>query len=186
VVDIYIGIGSNIDPFKNIPAALEVLRDAFPSIKFSRVFESEAVGFDGDNFLNLVAFFNSEDLISNGLVVEETVSSSLAQENVKNQNKQLSILIKQLKNIENDLGRQRGSKKFSDRNIDIDILLFGELEITNPIELPRGEILENAYVLWPLSELAPKLTIPNSNITYVKCWTQFDKSLQELIPVELV
>ena len=173
MVDIYIGIGSNIDPFKNIPAALVVLKGAFPSIRFSRVFESEAIGFEGDNFLNLVAFFSSEDVLCKTADVN-TQSESILQ------------LIKQLKTIENNLGRERGSKKFSDRNIDIDILLFGELEITAPIELPRGEILENAYVLWPLSELKPELMPPNNRITYSELWEQFDKSLQKLSPVALV
>ncbi len=168
MVDIYIGIGSNIDPYKNIPIALTVLKDAFPSIQYSRVFESEAVGFEGDNFLNLVACFSFDEVDS-----EENEITSL------------SILIKQLKNIENDLGRQRGSLKFSDRNIDIDILLFGDLIISKPIELPRGEILENAYVLWPLSELAPELTVPDSEKTYSECWTQFDKALQKLTPTAL-
>jgi len=168
VVDIYIGIGSNINPYKNVPIALMVLKEAFPSIQYSRVFESEAVGFEGDNFLNLVACFSVDEIDSE-----------------KNGASRLPILIKQLKKIENDLGRQKGSKKFSDRNIDIDILLFGDLIINNPIELPRGEILDNAYVLWPLSEIAPEMLAPNSKVTYSEYWTQFDKSLQKLTPIVL-
>ena len=57
MVDIYIGIGSNIDVQINIKKACERLRLDFPSIEFSRVFESASVGFEGDNFLNLVAQF---------------------------------------------------------------------------------------------------------------------------------
>lgn len=172
MVDIYIGIGSNIDPFKNIPMALNVLEKRFPSIKFSRVFESEAVGFKGDNFLNLVAVFSSNDLN-----LEKASQLSQAQ--------LLTRLVKKLKEIESELGRQKGSKKFSDRIIDIDILLFGDLETNDPIELPRDEILENAYVLWPLSELANELTPPNAIETYAECWNRFDKLKQKLMPVAL-
>ena len=170
MVDVYIGIGSNIEPKINIKNACERLCLDFPSIEFSRIFESASVGFEGDNFLNLVARFKSEDIFP--------------LEDLNNQ-QALSRLIKQLKQIENELGRVRGSQKFSDRNIDIDILLYGDLQTNQPIELPRDEILENAYVLWPLAEIAPELTEPSSNKTYTQYWSEFDKSLQTLKPVEL-
>ena len=160
MVDIFIGIGSNIMPEKNISKVLVLLKDRFPSIEFSRVFESEAVGFKGDNFLNLVGKFESSEVDS------------------------LSELITSLKEIENLLDRQRSDKKFSARTIDIDVLLYGDLQTNSPIELPRGEILENAYVLWPLSELAPDLKHPVNGKNYRQLWGEFDKSLQGLVPVE--
>jgi len=160
VVDIFIGIGSNIQPQKKISEALVMLRKLFPTIEFSRVFESEAVGFKGDNFLNLVGKFDLNEVES------------------------LSELIVSLKKVESQLGRQRGDKKFSARTIDIDVLLFGDLQTASPIELPRGEILENAYVLWPLSELASDLKHPLIGKTYREIWDEFDKSVQALIPME--
>ena len=78
-----------------------------------------------------------------------------------------------------------GGQKFSDRNIDIDILLFGDLQTEHPIELPRDEILKNAYVLWPLAELAPELRDPLSHKYYAESWSEFDKSSQTLKPIEL-
>ncbi len=178
MVDIFIGIGSNIEPQKNVSKALELLRLKFPSIVFSRIFESEAVGFDGDKFLNLVARFELKDLNANRSGSSDLVakySSSIDQ---------LCFLIAELKEIENQLGRKRDDKKFSARNIDIDVLLFGDLQIDDPVELPRGEILENAYVLWPLSELAAELKYPGSDKTYWEYWQEFDKSLQKLEPAE--
>jgi len=178
VVDVFIGIGSNIEPQKNVSITLELLRLKFPSIVFSRTFESEAVGFNGDNFFNLVAKFEAKDLDANRSGSSDLVakySSSVDQ---------LAFLVFQLKEIENHLGRKRGNKKFSARNIDIDVLLFGDLQIEKPVELPRGEILENAYVLWPLSELAPDLEHPGSDTTYAEYWRMFDKSSQRLEPVE--
>ena len=159
MVDVYIGIGSNIQPTKNIQQAMQQLSELFPSIIFSRVFESESVGFEGDNFLNLVARFPT--------------SHSIEQ------------IVEKLKRIENEMGRVRGSKKFSDRQIDIDVLLFGEQIFTSPVEVPRGEILENAYVLWPLAELAPKLNHPGTKQNYQALWQAFDKSSQQLTPIEL-
>ena len=170
MVDIYLGIGSNIEAQKNIINSCERLKLDFPSMEYSPVFESAAVGFEGDNFLNLVGRFKSTDLDSN--------ESSEAQNS-------LALLVKKLKSIENDLGRVRGGKKFSDRHIDIDVLLFGNLIAKTPIELPRDEILENAYVLWPLAELAPELVDPISNKSYRDYWKEFDKSSQNLKPIEL-
>lgn len=175
MVDIFIGIGSNIEPQKNVYQAIELLRMKFPSIVFSRVFESESVGFDGDKFLNLVAKFKVKNLDPNR-------SSDLIAKHASS-TEQLSFLITELKEIENQLGRKRGDKKFTARNIDIDVLLFGDLQINTPLELPRDEILKNAYVLWPLSELAPNLKHPGSDKKYEDYWQEFDKSLQRLEPI---
>jgi len=161
VVDIFVGIGSNIEPQKNISKALVLLRDRFPSIEFSSIFESEAIGFKGDNFLNIVGKFNLNEVES------------------------LSELVTSLKEIEIQLGRQRADKKFSARTIDIDVLLYGDMQTDSPVELPRGEILENAYVLWPLSELAPDLKHPVNGKNYRQLWAQFDKSVQSLEPIKL-
>lgn len=161
MVDIFVGIGSNIEPQKNISKALVLLRDRFPSIEFSSIFESEAIGFKGDNFLNIVGKFNLNEVES------------------------LSELVTSLKEIEIQLGRQRADKKFSARTIDIDVLLYGDMQTDSPVELPRGEILENAYVLWPLSELAPDLKHPVNGKNYRQLWAQFDKSVQSLEPIKL-
>ncbi|PHS16897.1 MAG: 2-amino-4-hydroxy-6-hydroxymethyldihydropteridine diphosphokinase [Kangiella sp.] len=158
MVDVYIGIGSNIEPEKHFKAVYCLLKEFYPSIKFSRTFKSSAVGFVGDDFYNSVAKFSVED-------------DSICQ---------LDKVLIQLKSIENQLGRARGDKKFSARVIDIDVLLFGDLVCNKPIQLPRGEIVENAYVLWPLSELAPELMHPLENKTYADLWGSFDKDSQKL------
>ncbi len=159
MVAVYIGIGSNIQPVENIHQAKALLDKQFPNITYSRVFESESVGFEGNNFLNLVACFNSEQ--------------------------SLNQVVEQLKSIEDQMGRVRGAKKFCDRQIDIDVLLYGDAILSQPVEVPRGEILENAYVLWPLSELAAELVHPGSTLNYGQLWQSFDKSSQNLTPVDL-
>jgi 2-amino-4-hydroxy-6-hydroxymethyldihydropteridine diphosphokinase len=161
--------------------AMELLSAHFPSIEYSRVFESEAVGFEGANFLNLVGRFSSLD-VERSLVASVNLEKDSGDK--IEQSKLVAILAQQLKQIEDDIGRVRGSEKFAARNIDIDILLFGELKSEQPVQLPRGEILENAYVLWPLSELSPNLTLPGLNTTYTECWQRFDQDSQVIKPVD--
>ena len=60
VTNLALSIGSNIDPVRNIRAALKALRQEFGATTCSTVFESEAVGFVGDNFLNLVVLIETE------------------------------------------------------------------------------------------------------------------------------
>ncbi len=166
MVDVYLGIGSNIDPKKNIAKARQLLTEAFPTIIFSRCFESEAIGFEGNNFINLVAKITLQEL------------SCLRDEQIN----QLGV---QLKGIENSLGRVTGGEKFSPRVMDIDVLLFGNWVTSQPVELPRDEILKNAYVLWPLSELAPDLIHPTEQTSYSVLWRNFDKTSQNLTPIDL-
>lgn len=153
----YLGIGSNINALENIEKAKRLLQERLDNVRFSRVFESEAVGFEGDKFLNLVA--------------EAEVGDSL------------EFIIDSLKQFEDELGRVRGGAKFSSRHIDIDILLFGDLVCDKPIVLPREEIKQNAYVLWPLAELAPDLIAPGNDLTYLQLWQKFDKKSQQLKPI---
>ena len=151
---VYLGIGSNIDAAQNILAAKARLREAFAGAAYSAVFESEAVGFTGDNFLNLVA----------------RIDTALS----------LAALVAAIKGIEIELGRQHQAVKYSSRTIDIDILIYGARVCDQPIQLPRAEILENAYVLKPLAEMAPEMTHPGGDLCYRELWARFDQSRQKL------
>ncbi|WP_394199981.1 2-amino-4-hydroxy-6-hydroxymethyldihydropteridine diphosphokinase [Shewanella waksmanii] len=154
---IYISIGSNIEPEKYVKAALSELTYHLGAIKCSSVYESEAVGFEGSNFLNMV--------------VGAETDLSIAQ------------VVSLFKEIEQLHGRQRGAKKFSPRTIDLDLLLYDDQVTETPIVLPRGEIVYNAFVLWPLAELAPTEVHPVTQKSYQQMWTDFDKSSQHLWPV---
>jgi len=55
----WVSIGSNIQPEENIRAALADLHQAFGDIVVSPLYETEPVGFSGDDFLNLVVGFDS-------------------------------------------------------------------------------------------------------------------------------
>lgn len=147
----YISIGSNIDKNKNIPASLEALKLNFGPLTISSIYESEAVGFIGDSFYNLIVGFNSE------LSVKEVA--------------------KILRQIELDNGRTRNSQKFSSRTLDLDLILYDNLIINDGrLQIPRDEIERYAFVLEPLMEIAPDLKHPISGLSYADLWEKFDKT----------
>ena len=156
---VYLSLGSNIDREYHICSALDALSNAFGDLDISTVFESIAVGFEGDSFFNLVV----------GIQAEQSVGE----------------ITKILKNIEDCNGRDRSAPKFGPRSLDIDILtvdnLVGEID---GIRLPRNEVLKNAFVLQPLAELAPQMLHPETNRTISDHWQDFDKQSQKLWPVD--
>ncbi|WP_298768337.1 2-amino-4-hydroxy-6-hydroxymethyldihydropteridine diphosphokinase [uncultured Shewanella sp.] len=157
---IYISIGSNIEPEKYVKTALIDLEKVFGPLTLSSVFESEAVGFQGHNFLNMV-------------VAADTAES-------------IESVVSTFKQIEKAHGRLPGVKKFSARTLDLDLLLYDDCICVQPVVLPREEILKNAFVLWPLAEIAPKRLHPIANQTYQALWQNFDKDSQRLWRVSLV
>ncbi|WP_298441478.1 2-amino-4-hydroxy-6-hydroxymethyldihydropteridine diphosphokinase [uncultured Ferrimonas sp.] len=154
---IFISLGSNIDAHTHIRHGLNDLAAALSNVVISPVYESEAVGFEGDNFLNLVAQADTE------LSIAEVVA-----------------LFKQ---IEQDHGRVRGAKKFAPRTLDLDLLLYGEIRCQTPVELPRPEIFDNAFVLLPLQQLWPTGVIAGSTKTLQQLWQAYPQHSQKLWPI---
>lgn len=150
---IFISIGSNQDAERQIRYGIQRLDEMFSHLKLSKVYESEAVGFEGDNFLNLVAKAETQMTIAQ---VEQV-----------------------FKAIEKEAGRRRDGEKFSDRALDIDLLLYDEVVCEQPIRLPRGEILYHAFVLQPLAEIEPERKHPIEQRSYQILWQDFDKKEQQ-------
>ncbi len=142
---VYIGLGSNVDRENNILLAIREMRKVFGELELSPVYESAAVGFDGSDFLNLVAGTNTEN--------------------------EVGEVVKALREIEDSLGRDRSQPRFSPRPIDLDILIYDELELDEPgIQIPRHEILQNAFVLKPLQDIAPDTMHPTAGKSYRELW----------------
>ena len=156
---IYISLGSNIDREQNTRAGVQALHDAYGELLVSSVYESEAVGFEGDSFYNMA--------------IACQVDIPVMEAN------------RVLRDIEDAHGRDRSGPKFSSRTLDLDLLLYDDLVIEKDgLVLPRGEILKNAFVLWPLAEIAPDLVHPVAGKSYAELWGDFDKSRESLQPIE--
>jgi len=93
----------------------------------------------------------------------------------------LAELDRRLKLIEADNGRYAPDRK--GLPLDIDVLLYGELVGDfDGLILPRAEILKNAFVLWPLSLIAPDRVHPEAGISFARLWAEAQIE-QQLWPV---
>jgi 2-amino-4-hydroxy-6-hydroxymethyldihydropteridine diphosphokinase len=156
----YLGLGSNIDARNNISSAIDALRLAFDNVEFSPVYQTAAFGFEGNDFINLAARV-------------ETDMGPL----------ELKCFLNEL---EDRHGRNRESPKYSDRTLDIDIMLYDDLYMLSPtLNIPRGEILTAAHVLKPLADLAPGLIHPVCRKTIIELWNEFPGQATSLVPIEL-
>lgn len=78
-------------------------------------------------------------------------------------------LLDQLLGIEKEMGRQRGGTGYSDRVIDIDLLLFGDIQLDHSrLTLPHPAMGNRRFVLVPLAEIAPELIHPVAGISIRK------------------
>ena len=145
---VYVSIGSNIQPEANIRSALNAMRGYFGPLQCSSVYQSAAEGFDGPDFLNLVAYF-------------KTHQSPIE-------------VVNAFKGIEQQHQRDPDSPGFSNRTLDLDMLLYDDLILSeHGLELPRSEIESYAFVLYPLAEIAPDLCHPVTGKSYRMMWEAF-------------
>lgn len=149
MAEVYLSVGSNIEREKNIRAGLDILVEHFGDLVCSPVYESVAVGFDGDSFYNLVVGFNT-------LHDVQTVA-------------------RVLHDIEDRRQRVRDGVKFSSRTLDLDLILYDDLVVDDGrLQIPRDEIEKYAFVLQPLADIAPDKLHPVLKQTYADMWAAFD------------
>ncbi|RPI45279.1 MAG: 2-amino-4-hydroxy-6-hydroxymethyldihydropteridine diphosphokinase [Betaproteobacteria bacterium] len=136
--DAYIGLGSNLDdPAAQIRAALQAL-DCIAGtrvVRSSSLYRTKPVGYaDQPDFVNAVA------RVATGLAARALLDELLALERVR--------------------GRTRAISN-GPRTLDLDLLLFDEQSISEPgLTVPHPRMHERAFVLVPLFEIAPELTVP--------------------------
>ena len=159
MAQVYISLGSNIDREVLTRAGVAALTQQFGELLLSSVYKSQAVGFEGEDFYNMVIALQTD--------------------------KDVRSVSQVLRQIEDEHGRDRSGPRFSSRTLDLDLLLYDDLIIDeDKLQIPRDEILERAFVLWPLAEISPDLIHPQVKKTYTELWQAFDKTKEKLEPIE--
>jgi 2-amino-4-hydroxy-6-hydroxymethyldihydropteridine diphosphokinase len=146
----YLSLGSNQSPELHLARALGELAQRFGKLVVSPVYRTPSVGFDGPDFLNLAVALDS-DL--------EPVE-----------------LNDWLHALEDAHGRRRDVPRFSSRPLDIDIVLYDDRVLRGPgnLEVPRSELVEQAFVLAPMADIAPDLVHPTLGVTLGELWRRMD------------
>jgi 2-amino-4-hydroxy-6-hydroxymethyldihydropteridine diphosphokinase len=156
MTQVFVAAGSNIDPERNLARAIAELRRQFPDLRLSPAYRNRAAGFEGDDFVNLVAGFNTD------LPVSEVLA--------------------RLHRIEVACGRPRDAPKWAPRTMDLDVLLYGDLVCDTPeLRLPRPDLLKRPFMLGPLADLAPEVVHPTAGRTIAELWQDMDRASHPLV-----
>jgi 2-amino-4-hydroxy-6-hydroxymethyldihydropteridine diphosphokinase len=144
VKNVYIALGSNLgDRLEHLRAGMKLL-EQHPNIQVlatSRIIETEPFGVSSqqNSYLNAAA------------ELETSLSAS--------------DLLSTMLEIEKSQGRER-HERWGARTLDLDILLYGRQIISGPnLEIPHPRMLERAFVLAPMLDIAPNLEIPGTDFT---------------------
>ncbi|WED21475.1 2-amino-4-hydroxy-6-hydroxymethyldihydropteridine diphosphokinase [Vibrio sp. JC009] len=155
---VYVGAGTNIDREKHCRAAIEELSALDSDLRVSAIYECEAIGFDSNDFYNFVIELNT--------------------------NLTLTDFSHYLRNIELKWGREANARKYQDRTLDLDIILFGDQISSESPVIPREDIYKYPFVTQPLYELAPDLVIPGTDTAIREIREQME-GLESLKTVDL-
>lgn len=145
---VWVSLGSNIEREAHIRAAVDELARLLGEGLVSPVYETDAEGFEGPAFYNLVTGYETD--------------------------MPPAELIALFRELEERLGRERSGARFDSRTIDIDLLTYGDMiaEVSGK-QLPRDDIGDYAFVLKPLSDLAPDEHHPVLQKSYRRMWEEF-------------
>ena len=147
-VEVYVAAGSNVAPVTHLQRALAELGKRFSNLRVSTAYQNPAVGFSGDDFINLVVGF----------------TTSL----------DIPGVLRELQVVEGLCGRRRSDPKWAPRSMDLDLLLYGDVVGEFPgAVLPRPDLLKRPYMLGPLAELAPGLVHPVLRQSIGALWSGF-------------
>ena len=142
---VYLSLGSNVEPQRHLPAALDALRERFGALAVSPAYRTAAVGFDGPDFVNLAVGLDT-DLSPQAL--DDWLHA-----------------------LEDRHGRRRDVPRFADRTLDLDIVFYDRQVVDGPghLQIPRDE-LRHAFVLRPIADIAPHYVHPVSGRTMAELW----------------
>lgn len=153
MTDVYLSLGSNIDPEINMIRAVDELRKSIDIKKISTVYRTAAVNRESQpDFYNCV-------LLSETDLAPKELKYGL------------------LRRIESFLGRKREGDRYAARTIDIDILLFGNEELDeDDIRIPDPDILRRPFLAIGMLELSPALVLPGGSSTLAEVVARLDTS----------
>ncbi|MET3652292.1 2-amino-4-hydroxy-6-hydroxymethyldihydropteridine diphosphokinase [Dyella japonica] len=153
---VYLSLGSNLEPLRYLRAALAELRERFGTLSVSPAYRSKSVGFDGADFVNLAVGLDTD-------LSPEALNAWLHA-------------------LEDRHGRRRDVPRYSDRTLDVDIVLYDDLvrQGEGHLEIPRKE-LRHAFVLRPIADIAPQLRHPVTGETMASLWSAFPVDSEPLI-----
>jgi 2-amino-4-hydroxy-6-hydroxymethyldihydropteridine diphosphokinase len=157
---VFVAAGSNVDAERNLRLASDELVKEFGRVEFSPAYQNVAAGFEGNDFINFVAAFDTD------LSVREVVA--------------------ELQRIEAMCGRERHAPKWAPRSMDLDILLFGDRVCDEPgLVLPRPDLLRRAYMLGPMADVGGEVVHPLEHRTISELWEAFDRDAHPLTKIDL-
>lgn len=160
MIDVYVAAGSNVEPQRHLRTALSALRERFGEIRCSPAYRNQAVGFQGDDFINLVVGFQTD-------APAAAVRAALQE-------------------IEALCERPAHSPRWAPRTMDLDVLLYGDLVGEHAgMTLPRPDLVRRAYMLKPLADIAPHLLHPTLGQTMASLWQAFAEDHHPLVVVPL-
>ncbi len=157
-VEVYVSLGSNIAPVEHLRQAYQELAATYGELHSSHVYRTAAVGFDGDDFLNMVIGFHTRE--------------------------KPQAVLEHIEEMHDTAERVRTDNPNSPRTLDVDLLLYGSM-VSRRLNLPHGDIDRYAFVAGPLAELAPDLRHPVSGKTMAELWAGFDAGERDLQPVDI-
>lgn len=157
---VLVAAGSNVEPQANLRRALDALARHYPTLRRSTAYRNRAVGFVGEDFVNLVVGFDTDD--------------------------EPGVVIGHLHEAEALCGRARDAPKWAPRAMDLDILLYGDRVGDEPgLVLPRPDLVRRAYMLGPAAEVAPDVLHPTLGVTLAELWRNFDQGAHPLVAEDL-
>ena len=159
MTQVYVAAGSNVDPLPNLRLALRELSRHY-RLAHSPAYRNKAVGFEGEDFINLVVGFDTDESVQQ--------------------------VIAHLHEAEAACGRPRDAAKWAPRTMDLDLLLFGDRVSSEPgLRLPRPDLLKRPYMLRPMAELAPECRHPVVGKSMRELWQTFDSGGHVMQPVAI-
>lgn len=141
-ITVYLGLGSNSgDRGLNLSKAILALKKEVEIVAVSSLYETAHIGPTAPDHLNCVV--KIETMLSSHKLLEHT------------------------QKIEADLGRNRATeRRWGERLIDIDILIYGDFVICEPtLKVPHPELTHRRFVIEPLCQLEPTLIVPGQRVS---------------------